>query len=111
MQTLEVLIFPTTATPLLPLKPVGRLRQRVRLMLVMPDRPKALPRLHVVAEGHDGMRHVADVAARVLRLPPLLGVVDDLEELAANYGQLLVVAGRTGVRHLCKSRPTTELKY
>ena len=45
----------------------------------------------------DGVRHVAHVASRVSGLPPFPGVVDDLEELASEDGQLLVVARRSRV--------------
>ena len=63
----------------------------------------------VVAEGHDGMRDVSDVAARVPRLPPLAGVVQDFEEFSANDGQLLVVAGCPRVGYLSNPGASPEL--
>lgn len=64
----------------------------------------------VVAEGHDGMRNVSDVSARVPRFPPLPGVVKDFEELSADHGQLLVVASCPGVGHLGNPGSTPELE-
>ena len=110
MQRLEVLVVPSSTTPLLPLQPVGGLWQRVGLVLLVTRAGEAGPGHDlVVAEGHDGMRDVSDVSARVPRLPPLPGVVEDFEELSADHGQLLVVARGSWVRHLSHPGAAPEL--
>ena len=48
----------------------------------------------------DGVRNVAELASRVSRLPPLSGVVDDLEKFSSNDAQFLLVVGGARVGHL-----------
>ena len=46
------------------------------------------------------MRDMSDLASRVPGLPPLPGVVDDLEDLAPDDRPLLLVVGRPRVCNL-----------
>ena len=64
----------------------------------------------LLTEGHDGMRDVSDVSSRVPRLPPFPGVVDDLEELSPEDGQLFVVARGSGVGHAGYTGPPSNLE-
>jgi len=111
MQTLEVLVFPSSTTPLLPLEPIRRLWKGVGLVFLVTRTCKGRPGHELVlAEGHNGMRNVSDVSARVPRFPPLPGVVEDFEEFSAKDGKLLVVAGGPRVGHLSHPGSSAELK-
>ncbi len=50
-----------------------------------------------VKGGHDCVRDVSNLTSRVPGLPPLPGVVDDLEKLAPDDSQLLFVVGRSRI--------------
>ncbi len=105
MRLSEISEFSFSASPLLldPVRIVGR-GWKVRMMWVahwrgwgrgQGWRPSAC-----VKWGHDGVRNMSDLAPRVPGLPPLPGVVDDLEILAPDDRQLLLVVGRPRVRNL-----------
>ncbi len=58
----------------------------------------------------DGVWHVAYVTSWIPGLPPFSGVVDDLEELASEDGQLLVVARCSWVDDTCHTGTSPNLK-